>query len=64
MLTFMPKWNVDPDAVTCACELVFVVDRSFSMEGRMSSVIGALVLFLRSIPTGCKFNSVYAYWYI
>jgi len=40
-------------------ELVFVVDRSGSMNGRkMEQTRRALQLFLRSIPPGCYFNLV------
>ena len=37
---------------------IFLVDRSGSMscEGRMKAAIDALTLFIRSLPTGCRFS--------
>jgi len=40
------------------CELVFVVDRSGSMDTKEKELRDALELFMRSLPEGCYFNIV------
>ena len=55
MLDFFPKFT----SIQAACEFVFLVDQSGSMEGLyIKSAAETLVLFLRSIPPGCFFNIV------
>lgn len=52
MTTLVPKFklpNISP-------EIVFVVDRSGSMEGEIGLVRAALKVFLKSLPVGVKFN--------
>ena len=52
----------EPEAVNMSqgsdFHFFFLVDRSGSMSsfGRMQSAIDALKLFIRSLPTGCKFS--------
>ena len=55
MLNFFPKF----ESKRAACEFVFVVDRSGSMNGSFIQSAGeTLVLFLKSIPPGCSFNII------
>ncbi|KAH8723397.1 von Willebrand factor type A domain-containing protein [Phaeosphaeriaceae sp. PMI808] len=53
MTTLVPKFSLPPEKP----ELVFVCDRSGSMGGtRITLVIEALKVFLKSLPVGVKFN--------
>ena len=55
-LNFTPAFD---ESFSQQCELLFVVDRSGSMEGAyMKAAREALLLFLKSIPTGCLFNVI------
>lgn len=55
MLSFFPEFS----SAEAASELVFLVDRSGSMHGNfISSARETLILFLKSIPTGCHFNII------
>ncbi|KAL8742975.1 MAG: hypothetical protein Q9190_004621 [Brigantiaea leucoxantha] len=52
MLTLVPNFNLSPGHP----EILFVADRSGSMEYRIPTLISALKIFLRSLPVGVKFN--------
>ncbi|KAF9956202.1 hypothetical protein BGZ70_010019 [Mortierella alpina] len=53
MVTLVPKFSLPPERP----ELVFIVDRSGSMQGtRINLVKSAMKVFLKSIPVGVKFN--------
>lgn len=52
MTTLIPKFNIPNEHP----EIVFVVDRSGSMGGKMHLVAEAVKVFLKSLPTGVKFN--------
>jgi hypothetical protein len=53
MTTLVPKFNL-PNITT---EIVFVVDRSGSMHGKIDTLVAALKVFLKSLPAnGTKFN--------
>lgn len=52
MTTLVPKFNIPGEHP----EIIFVVDRSGSMVGKMHLVIDALKVFLKSLPVGVKFN--------
>ncbi|KAJ9653202.1 hypothetical protein H2198_007613 [Neophaeococcomyces mojaviensis] len=52
MTTLVPKFNIPNEHP----EIVFVVDRSGSMGGKMHLVIDALKIFLKSLPVSVKFN--------
>lgn len=52
MTTLVPKFNLP----NTSPEIVFVVDRSGSMEGKLNLVVAAMNIFLKSLPVGVKFN--------
>ncbi|OCT46229.1 von Willebrand factor type A domain containing protein [Cladophialophora carrionii] len=52
MTTLVPKFNLP----NISPEIVFVVDRSGSMEGKIELVVSAMKIFLKSLPIGVKFN--------
>ncbi|KAB2109656.1 hypothetical protein AG0111_0g1924 [Alternaria gaisen] len=52
MTTLVPKFNIKSQKP----EVVFIADRSGSMEGHISTLKSALKVFLKSIPIGCSFN--------
>ena len=52
MTTLVPKFNIP----NISPEIVFVVDRSGSMNGKIELVVSAMKIFLKSLPIGVKFN--------
>jgi hypothetical protein len=52
MATLVPKFDLPP----IHPEIVFIVDRSGSMEGKIEMVVEAMKIFLKSLPVGVKFN--------
>ena len=61
MLSFIPKFLEREETIEDlegSGEYILVIDRSGSMEGRISIAISAAVLFLRSLPIRSKFNIV------
>eukprot|EP00731_Ephydatia_muelleri_P029216 Em0020g860a len=55
MLNFFPQFK----SSKAACEFIFLVDRSGSMDGEfIRSARETLILFLKSIPPGCSFNII------
>lgn len=52
MTTLEPKFNLP----SIHPEIVFVVDRSGSMEDRIPTLVAALKVFLKSLPVSVKFN--------
>ncbi|KAI0202935.1 VIT-domain-containing protein [Astrocystis sublimbata] len=52
--TLVPRFNITHNP----SEVVFIVDRSGSMGGKMEMVIKAMMILLKSLPTGSKFNIV------
>lgn len=52
MTTLVPKFNLP----SIHPEIVFVVDRSGSMGGKIPTLIAALKVFLKSLPVSVKFN--------
>ena len=52
MATLVPKFSLPP----IYPEIVFVVDRSGSMDGKIDTLVAALKIFLKSLPVGVKFN--------
>jgi len=52
MATLVPKFNIP----SISPEIVFVVDRSGSMGGKIDLVVAAMKIFLKSLPVGVKFN--------
>ena len=51
-VTLAPKFSLPPSRP----EIIFVVDRSGSMSGKIPTLISALKVFLKSLPVGIKFN--------
>jgi hypothetical protein len=52
MATLVPKFSLPPSRP----EIVFVADRSGSMQYNMAMLISAMQVFLKSMPVGVKFN--------
>ncbi|KAI1367777.1 von Willebrand factor type A domain-containing protein [Xylaria arbuscula] len=52
MATLVPRFNITPSYG----EIVFIVDRSGSMGGKIDLVIKAMTILLKSLPVGVKFN--------
>lgn len=52
MTTLVPKFNLKSQKP----EIIFIADRSGSMAGNIPTLVSALKVFLKSIPTGCMFN--------
>lgn len=52
MVTLVPKFSLPPTRP----EIVFVADRSGSMVGNIPMLVTAMEVFLKSMPTGVKFN--------
>ncbi|KAJ5547755.1 hypothetical protein N7513_004989 [Penicillium frequentans] len=62
MATLVPKFSLPPNKP----EIVFVIDRSGSMGGNISTLQDALRVFLKSLPLGvcfniCSFGSAYSF---
>lgn len=53
MVTLVPRFNLPEGPKP---EIVFVVDRSASMENRIAAVKLSLGIFLKSLPVQIKFN--------
>lgn len=57
MLNFFPKLN--SSCLSNKHEFMFIIDRSGSMHGsRIKEAKDSLLLFLKSLPTGCYFNII------
>ncbi|KAJ5342894.1 hypothetical protein N7541_012018 [Penicillium brevicompactum] len=54
MVSLVPKFNLPLES----SEIVFVIDRSGSMEDKIPTLRSALELFLKSLPLGVPFNIV------
>jgi hypothetical protein len=52
MATLVPKFSLPPSRP----EIVFVADRSGSMQQNMTMLVSAMKVFLKSMPVGVKFN--------
>ncbi|KAI4135514.1 MAG: hypothetical protein LQ347_000622 [Umbilicaria vellea] len=52
MVTLVPKFSLPPSRP----EIIFVVDRSGSMQNKMATLKSAMKVFLKSLPLGVKFN--------
>ncbi|KIW87218.1 uncharacterized protein Z519_12121 [Cladophialophora bantiana CBS 173.52] len=52
MATLVPKFNLP----NISPEIVFIVDRSGSMHGKIGLLVAAMKVFLKSLPVGVKFN--------
>lgn len=54
MISLVPRFSLPPDA----SEIIFVIDRSGSMDGKIPTLRSALELFLKSVPLGVPFNII------
>ncbi|KAF2679405.1 VIT-domain-containing protein [Lentithecium fluviatile CBS 122367] len=52
MTTLVPKFSLKSQKP----EIIFIADRSGSMDGHIPTLVSALKVFLKSIPVGCTFN--------
>jgi hypothetical protein len=52
MTTLVPKFSLP----SCLPEIVFIVDRSGSMDDNIQTVVDAMRVFLKSLPAGVKYN--------
>jgi hypothetical protein len=52
MTTLVPKFNLKAQKP----EIIFIADRSGSMDDLIPTLVSALKVFLKSIPVGCMFN--------
>jgi hypothetical protein len=52
MTTLVPKFNLKAQTP----EIIFIADRSGSMQNHIPTLVSALKVFLKSIPVGCRFN--------
>lgn len=54
MVSLVPKFSLPPDP----SEVVFIIDRSYSMHDKIETLKSALEVFLKSLPLGVPFNIV------
>lgn len=54
MVTLVPKFHLESENP----EIIFVVDRSGSMHGKMDMLVDALIIFIKSLPFGTRFNII------
>jgi hypothetical protein len=52
MATLVPKFSLPPSRP----EIIFVADRSGSMQHNIAMLVSAMKVFLKSLPVGVKFN--------
>ncbi len=52
MMTLVPKFTVQPSKP----EIIFVADRSGSMQDKIQTLVSAIKVFLKSLPVGIAFN--------
>ncbi|VDP92465.1 unnamed protein product [Echinostoma caproni] len=59
MAQFMPDFTDVSDEMETRTEVYFVIDRSGSMSGgNIARAAESLLLFLKSLPTGCRFQII------
>lgn len=54
MVSLIPKFSLRPDL----SEIIFVIDRSGSMQDKIPTLRSALEVFLKSLPLGVPFNII------
>ncbi|KAG0634490.1 hypothetical protein HOY80DRAFT_928659 [Tuber brumale] len=56
MVTLVPRFTSPKSSRSQKSEIIFIVDRSGSMEPMIAPLKSAVNVFVKSLPVGCKFN--------
>ncbi|KAG0636454.1 hypothetical protein HOY80DRAFT_359364 [Tuber brumale] len=56
MVTLVPRFTCPKSTRSQEREIIFIVDRSGSMEPMIAPLKSAVSVFIKSLPVGCKFN--------
>ncbi|KAG0636455.1 hypothetical protein HOY80DRAFT_1024426 [Tuber brumale] len=56
MVTLVPRFTFPKSTRSQEREIIFIVDRSGSMEPMIAPLKSAVSVFIKSLPVGCKFN--------
>ncbi|KAG0636456.1 hypothetical protein HOY80DRAFT_1024427 [Tuber brumale] len=56
MVTLVPRFTCPKSTRSQEREIIFIVDRSGSMDPMIAPLKSAVSVFIKSLPVGCKFN--------